>query len=68
MVSSSTLPNNSLMPWTVRPGQADPAGWRKGRVPGLPSYATIDENLPKPPGSTLAKPAHRPDLLREERV
>jgi len=28
-LSSPNPASTSLMPWTVRPGQADPAGWRK---------------------------------------
>jgi hypothetical protein len=37
-------------------------------VLGPASCAKIDGDVPEPPGSTLAKPAHRPDILREGRV
>ncbi len=33
-----------------------------------PRCARMERAMPDPPGSTLAKPAHRPDLLREGRV
>jgi PhzF family phenazine biosynthesis protein len=55
------------MPWTVRPGQAYPAGGRKcdGTSPALPSYNEGD--LPEPPGSMArgrrAATARRGDAL-----
>ncbi len=69
------MPNNLLPAQAAhRPGvlrearDADSAGGRKriGAVPAELSYNRARE--PEPPGSTLAKPAHRPDLLREGRV